>query len=104
MPEPQSGALPVKLHTHGASEGNRTPVYRMAICRTNRYTTPAFGISVASTGPVCLCLIFLTYSQYLRVSTAKELFYLYWHMEPTTESGPDYWNRTSDLMLVRHAL
>ena len=37
--------------------------------RTSRY-----GISVASAGPVRLCLTFLTYSQYLRVSTAKELF------------------------------
>ena len=48
------------MEPYGASEGNRTPVYRMAICRTNRYTTPAFGISVASTGsvrskPVSIC-------------------------------------------------
>ena len=73
----------------GASDGNRTHAYCLASSRTSRYTTPAFGISVASTGPVCLCLTFLTYSQYLRVSTAKELFYLCWHMEPTTESGAE---------------
>ena len=31
-------------------------------------------------------------------------FYLYWHMEPTTESGAEYWIRTSDPLLVRQML
>ena len=40
----------------GASEGNRTLAVCLASRSTNRYTTPAFGISIASTGPACLCL------------------------------------------------
>ena len=31
-------------------------------------------------------------------------FYLCWHMEPTTESGAEYWIRTSDPLLVRQML
>ena len=30
--------------------------------------------------------------------------YLCWHMEPTTESGAEYWIRTSDPLLVRQML
>ena len=91
--------------TFGAADGVRTRdllngnqmLYQLSHSRI-------YGISVASAGPVRLCLTFLTYSQYLRVSTAKELFYLYWHMEPTTESGAHYWIRTSDPLLVRQML
>ena len=74
--------------------GFEPATFWMAIRYSTNWAIPTYGISVASTGPVCLCLTFLTYSQYLRVSTAKELFYLYWHMEPTTESGPETGTRT----------
>ena len=56
----------------GASEGNRTPVCRMAIYCTNRCTTPAFSISVADAGSVRLNLLFF------------RMVY-----EPTTESGAE---------------
>ena len=42
----------------GASDGNRTHARCLASNCTNRYTTPAFGISIADAGSVRLNLLF----------------------------------------------